>query len=238
MALKRFRPKTFVFLSVLLAVFLLFLGLVYADTDDENSKQGDSQETSPDLSYLGGLIYLFRSEIDESFIYFMLKPLGRANAYIALANKRLDEFESLIEKEGFDEDGAKFLAGLLNRYFDKIKEAVADNDEEDIEEKISREELKAKVMAATSKHIEVLYAVLDKVPDEAKAAIEHAIAVSQKGGLKAIESIGKPKNDKDDDENSSDEDDISINGKPDINANKGLKKAEKTKAKNNASKRP
>lgn len=117
---------------------------------------------------------------------------AKAEKHLQIASERIAELKAMVDK------GKPEFAGRLRKdYETEINEAEND---------IARARALGKNVTAlsehvanvTSKHITVLQGLLDKVPEQARLAIEHAINVSRRGHERAVESIlkekGRPEN--------------------------------------------
>ena len=103
------------------------------------------------------------------------------------ANERVAEAKALQDSGDLKKDYAE----KLKRAYQKLTEnAVSQEQKIKIEGK-DVSELVKKIEDISSRHTAVLQKVLDKVPEEARDAIEHALEVSKRGHEQAIESIQK-----------------------------------------------
>ena len=102
-------------------------------------------------------------------------------------SERLAETQALVEK-GKPELVEKTLA----RYEMQLQNSMTRTEKAQIKGQ-NVEEVMTRVGEATSKHLEVLAEVGEKVPEDAKPAIENAIKASLKGHVKAVEVL-KAKN--------------------------------------------
>ena len=101
-------------------------------------------------------------------------PEAKAKLSLQLATERLAEAREMIEK------GEVELAKKVAKdYKEELTHAVTYGAE--IKDLAKKKEFDEMVALATTTHIEVLEDVLEKVPDEAKSAIELAMEVSRKG---------------------------------------------------------
>ncbi|KPJ56445.1 hypothetical protein AMJ49_04885, partial [Parcubacteria bacterium DG_74_2] len=108
----------------------------------------------------------------------------------ALAAERLAEVQAVVEK-----GRPEFAEKTLERYENQLNNSMAWAEKAEAKaqsvEKVM--EVVARVGKATSKHLEVLAEVYEKVPEQAKPAIENAMKVSVKGHERAVEAL-KAKN--------------------------------------------
>ncbi len=113
--------------------------------------------------------------------FFTFGDLKKAERHATLAAERLAEVQAVVEK-GKPELAEKTLEKYemqLNKSIARAKKAQAKGQ--------STEQVMARVGKATFIHLEVLAEVYEKVPEEAKSAIENAMKVSVKGHEKAVE---------------------------------------------------
>ncbi len=165
-----------IFLIITL-VFLFSLGTGVLSQETELPDPG----LTPDSPF-----YFLETIAEEIVTFFTFGDLKKAERYAALAAERLAEIEALVEK-GKPEFAEKTLQRYemqLNNSIARAKKAMAKD--KDTEEVI---EVLAKVGQATSKHLEVLAEVYEKVPEQAKPAIENAMKASVKGHEKAVEAL-------------------------------------------------
>ncbi|GAI47624.1 unnamed protein product, partial [marine sediment metagenome] len=107
-----------------------------------------------------------------------------AERYATLAAERLAEAQAVVEK-GEPELAEKTLA----RYENQLEKSIARAEKAMAKGKSTEKvmEVLARVGQATSKHLEVLAEVYEKVPEQARPAIENAMKASVKGHEKAVE---------------------------------------------------
>jgi len=111
------------------------------------------------------------------------QPEKSAKIHLIVAEKRLVRAQEKVEEGEFEE-----VEDIIEEYEEKMSEAsrtaeVAKglgNNTTDVEQVIAE---------ATSKHLEILREVYDKVPEQAKKGIEKAMSVSDNGREKAVESL-------------------------------------------------
>ncbi|MFH1714005.1 MAG: DUF5667 domain-containing protein, partial [Candidatus Nealsonbacteria bacterium] len=163
------------------SVFLFSLGTGVLAQETELPDPG----MTPDSPF-----YFLEIIAEEVGTFFTFGDLKKAERHAALAAERLAEAKAVVE-EGKSELAEKTLERYemqLNNSIARAEKAMAKG--KDTEKVI---EVLAKVGQATSKHLEVLAEVYEKVPDEAKPAIENAMKASIKGHEKAVEAL-KAKN--------------------------------------------
>ena len=108
---------------------------------------------------------------------------AKAERYAKLANRRLVETKMMI-----DEDGSEAIENVLARYEEQLEKSLKrverakerGKDVTDVTEVVAR---------ATTWHISVLDEVLDRVPEQAREAIEKAKEVSANSQINALNSL-------------------------------------------------
>ena len=150
---------------------LLFGGAVFA------------QETElPDPGLTPDSPFYFLERIAESIgTFFTFGDLKKAERHAALAAERLAEAQAIAGK-GKPELTEKTLA----RYEMQLQNSIARAEKAQTKGQ-NTEEVMTRVAQATSKHLEVLAEVYEKVPEQAKPAIENAMKASLKGHERAVE---------------------------------------------------
>ncbi len=126
--------------------------------------------------------------------FFTFGDLKKAERCAVLAAERLAEAKAVVEK-GKPEFAEKTLARYKNQLNNSMVQAEKAMAEGKDTEKVI--EVLTKVGKATSRHLEVLIEVREKVPEQAKQAIkmaienaiEKAMVVSLKGHEKAVEAL-------------------------------------------------
>ena len=111
--------------------------------------------------------------------------VNKAELHLKYANERLAEAQKVIEKNDLKhlERLMKDMEKELNETTDEISKAKSQG--KDVDAVVQR------VEEATSKHTAVLQGLLDKVPENARDNIQHAIEMSSKSMIKAMESVNK-----------------------------------------------
>jgi len=132
--------------------------------------------------------FYFLERIAEGIgTFFTFGDLKKAERYATLAAERLAEAQAVVDK-GKPELAEK----TLERYRMQLENSIARAEKAQIKGE-NTEKVMARIGQATSKHLEVLAEVYEKVPEQAKSAIENAMKASVKGHEKAVESL-KAKN--------------------------------------------
>ena len=151
-----------------------------------------AQETElPDPGMTPDSPFYFLETIAEGIgTFFTFGDLKKAERYAALAAERLAEAQAVVEK-----GKPEFAEKTLERYEDQLEKSIARAEKAMAKGKSTEKviEVLAKVGQATSKHLEVLAEVYEKVPEQAKPAIEEAMKASIRGHEKAVEAL-KAKN--------------------------------------------
>ena len=125
--------------------------------------------------------YFLETIAEEIVTFFTFGDLKQAERYATLAAERLAEVQAVVEK-GKPEFAEKTLA----RYENQLNNSIARAKKAQVKGQ-STEKVMTRVGQATSKHLEVLAQVYEKVPEQAKPAIENAMKTSVKGHEKAVE---------------------------------------------------
>ncbi len=144
-----------------------------------------AQETElPDPGLTPDSPFYFLETIAEGLVtFFTFGDLKKAERYATLAAERLAEAQAVVEK-----GKPEFAEKTLVRYEMQLEKSIARAEKAQAKGK-NTEQVMTRVGKATSKHLEVLAEVYEKVPEQAKPAIENAMKVSLKGHEKAIEAL-------------------------------------------------
>jgi hypothetical protein len=127
--------------------------------------------------------YPFQRVIERIQLMLTFDPEAKARLHLQFAERRLAELNEEIAK-----NQTQYMKGLYNDYEIEINETGKEvNATKGLGRNVT--ELAEHVSNATYKHVLVLERVLEKVPDQAKPSIEHAINVSINGHEQAVESI-------------------------------------------------
>jgi hypothetical protein len=108
-----------------------------------------------------------------------------AERVLSFAERRVGEIEALAEKER-----PQYLSLAVEGYDNALNLTLA-RIERAGDRGLATGNITARVAEATTKHLSVLDAVYDMVPDEAKAAIAHARNVSETGYFHALAALAK-----------------------------------------------
>jgi hypothetical protein len=140
------------------------------------------------LFYLGiSFAQIDKSLSEEKGAAVTSDPVGKAMSRIKSAEEKTAKIKSKIKKgkiEGIETLAAEYEQDIKDVQDNVDKAMALGKDVTSVSEVVEK---------ATAKHTEVLNEVLNKVPEQAKAAIRHAIEVSQRGRQKALENLQKKK---------------------------------------------
>ena len=134
-------------------------------------------------------IYLAKRHIETAKLNAKVDPLEKAALHTEFATERLEEAKAMIAK-----GKPEFVEELTKDYEEAIGGATNEINRAQSQGRDVNNALEA-VERSTKKHTEVLTGLLDKVPENAKSAIQHSIAVSERGRNTALESLGKRQRD-------------------------------------------
>lgn len=116
---------------------------------------------------------------------FTFDQVAKAERYVKLAETRLAEADQMVEK-----GKPEFVSQLTSEYEDNLQRA---NEISVAAQGVGRNVTRVRelVALATSVHQDVLRDILERVPDEAKPAIERALENSKKGQEEALSRLGE-----------------------------------------------
>ena len=145
-----------------------------------------AQETElPDPGLTPDSPFYFLETIAEGIgTFFTFGDIKKAERHATLAAERLAEAQAVIKK-----GKSELVEKTLKRYEMQFNKSIARAEKARAKGKDTEKimEIVARIGRATSKHLEVLAEVYEKVPEQAKPAIENAMKVSVKGHEKAVE---------------------------------------------------
>ncbi len=130
----------------------------------------------------GNLLYFFDITFEHISLFFTFSNEKKAIKALSYADERLAEVEAVA-----NENKPEAVATAMANYQENVSLATAESKE--IKDKEKAQNLLSTITDNTSKHQEVLTEVYNKVPDEAKKAIEKAIEVSIKEHEEALKEI-------------------------------------------------
>jgi len=133
--------------------------------------------------------YFFDTLWEKVSLFFTFVPEKKAKKAIQFAEEKLAEAKAMAEKnkpEAIEKANQKYqeFLGLANQKTHEAKEKGRDV-----------EELAILITEKTLKHQEILMEVSEKVPEQAKIAVEKAIEVSRKGSEIAVQAVTGAKKD-------------------------------------------
>ena len=165
-----------IFIVPILMMFLL-VGVAQAQTSDL-PKPG----MLPDSSF-----YFLKSWKEGIGTFFTFGDLKKAERFLNLSEKRLAEAEALADK-----NKSEMAERAVERYQEQLNLALAKAEEAKAEGLDADEDL-AKVSEATLKHQAVLAEVYEKVPEQAKEAIQQAMEAGMREHEEALEAVSGQK---------------------------------------------
>jgi len=162
---------------LIISVFLFSLGTGVLAQETELPGPG----LTPDSPF-----YFLETIIEKIGTFFTFGDLKKAERHAALAAERLAEARTVVEK-----GKPEFAEKILERYRMQLQNSIARAEKAQAKGKNTEKvmEVLARVGKATSVHLEVLAEVYEKVPEQAKTAIENAMKASVKGHEKAVEAL-------------------------------------------------
>ena len=180
-----------IFFSILILSFLIVgtgpVGILSGSYGVKGLAQNNdlpSPGLTPDSPF-----YFLKSWKESIQTFFTFGAENKAKQFLHLAEVRLAEYQKMIEK-GKTEIAEKTLEKYekqLNHALEKAEEAKEGG--KDVEE------LAALIAEKTLKHQEVLVEIFDKVPEQAKTAIQKAIEASKKDSEEAVKAVSGTKKD-------------------------------------------
>jgi hypothetical protein len=130
-------------------------------------------------------MYGFKKFFEGVDLFFTFDDVAKAEKYVRYAELRLAEAKEMAEK-----GKPEFVDDLLKEYKDNLERG---NEILKIAQQVGKNVTKVAelVAVATSIHVDVLENVLQKVPEQAKPAIERAINSSKRGNEEALNVLEK-----------------------------------------------
>ena len=118
--------------------------------------------------------------------FFTFGDLKKAERYTVLATERLAEAKAVIEK-----GKPELVEKTMERYENQLNKSIARAEKAMEKDKNTEKatEFVAKIGKTTYTHLDVLAEVYEKVPEEAKPAIENAMKASVKRHEKVVEAL-------------------------------------------------
>lgn len=177
--------KKITLLITLLILISFTLGVSAQET--ELPDPGLSAEGLPKAGLTPDSPFYFLERITEAIgTFFTFGDLKKAERYTVLATERLAEAKAVIEK-----GKPELIEKTMERYENQLNKSIA-RAEKAMEKDKSAEkatEFVAKIGKTTYTHLDVLAEVYEKVPEEAKPAIENAMKASVKRHEKVVEAL-------------------------------------------------
>ena len=130
----------------------------------------------------GSFFYFFDITFERVNLFFTFNPENKARKALGYADERLAEAEAVA-----NENKPEAVATAMVNYQENVSLAITES--EKIENREKAGSLLSTIADNTSRHQETLAEVYNKVPNEAKKAIEKAIEVSIKGHEEALKEI-------------------------------------------------
>ena len=132
-------------------------------------------------------LYFLKSWGEGIGTFLTFGDIPKAERYLALAERRLAEANALADK-----GKPEIAERALERYRERLNRALG-KAEEAKQKGLDTDEVLAKVSEATLKHQAVLLEVYEKVPEQARPAIERAMEQSMRGHEEALQAISGEK---------------------------------------------
>ncbi|MFH1727345.1 MAG: DUF5667 domain-containing protein, partial [Pseudomonadota bacterium] len=127
--------------------------------------------------------YFLETITEEIGTFFTFGDLKKAERHVALATERLAETQAIAGK-----GKPELTEKTLERYEMQLQNSMARAEKAQAKGE-NTEKVMTRVGQATSKHLEVLVEIYEKVPEQAKPAIENAMKASLKGHERAVEAL-------------------------------------------------
>jgi len=131
--------------------------------------------------------YFVKSWSEGIGTFFTFGDVAKAERFLNLSEKRLAEADALVAK-----GKPEAAEGAIGRYQEHLGRALT-KAEEAKTKGFDTDEVLAKVAETTLKHQAVLADVYEKVPTQAKSAIERAMQASMRGHEEALRAVSGQK---------------------------------------------
>ncbi len=164
-------------LLVSFLTILLFTGAAQAQTNDL-----PEPGMLPDSPF-----YFLKSWAEDIGTFFTFGDLAKAERFLNLSEKRLAEASALT-----DRGKSEVAERVIGRYQEQLGHALA-KAEEAKAKGLDTDEVLARVSEATLRHQSALADVYEKVPEQARPAIERAMQAGMRGHEEALEAISGQK---------------------------------------------
>jgi len=132
-------------------------------------------------------LYFLKSWAENIGTFFTFGEIAKAERYLFLAERRISETKALVEK-----DESEFAQRTLEQHREQLNRAL-EKATKAKQKGINADNILAKISEATLRHQSVLIEVYERVPEEARPAIERAMEQSMKGHEEALQAISKEK---------------------------------------------
>lgn len=134
----------------------------------------------------GSIFYFFDTAFEKINLFFTFNSEKKVEKALEYADERLAEAEAVA-----NENKPESVEKVMENYQEKI--SLATEKSKEIKDEEKAKELLSTISENTSKHQETLTEVYNKVPDEAKQAVERALSTSMKAQEQANEQIAELK---------------------------------------------
>ena len=134
----------------------------------------------------GDALYTVKLGTEQLRMILPGDDVTKAERALSFAERRIEEMEALAERECFAQGLALAVGkygGAMNMTLTRMERACNRG--------LDAGNITARVAEATARHLLVLDELWDKVPDEAKEAIERAMEVSERGRQNALAALAK-----------------------------------------------
>ena len=160
-------------ITLTLALLLVFSGVVYSQTDElpDPGRLPDSR------------IYFLSNWAEGIGTFFTFGSAKKADRFLELSERRLAEANALIEKG--EQQVAERTLEKYEDYIDRAMQRAERVRGEDTDDVLTR------VSEATLRHQEILSGVYERVPEEAKHAIEKAMERGARGHEEAVNALSQ-----------------------------------------------
>jgi len=166
-------------ISLLITPLLLttFLGGIVLAQETELPDPG----LTPDSPF-----YFLETIVEAVGTFFTFGDLKKAERYTVLATERLAEAQAVVEK-----GKPELVEKTMERYENQLNKSIARAEKAMAKDKSAEKatEFVAKIGKTTYTHLDVLAEVYEKVPEEAKPAIENAMKASVKRHEKVVKAL-------------------------------------------------
>lgn len=175
--------KLLLVLPVLLAFGLFLAGTALAQ---EGTPSAETEIYTPKL-LPDSPFYFLKGWKEKIELFLAQTPEAQAEKQAEFATRRVAEAKQMVKKNKLE-----FVEKLMEKHRKHLEKAEG-KIEEAKEKGRDVERALVIVTEATSQHLSVLTEVYEKVPEQAKGAIEHAMEVSSRGQERALEAISAEK---------------------------------------------